>query len=232
MDYFKPNTVVDEFSCVTEQVAKLLQSYNPKLLVEQCETILASDHIHDIKLFSDEQLQQLHNYKDTPSLLQELGHLWSWSNHSMLRVLVGFCGKAIELLDNFDSRLDLFEPITAYPLFEIIPSDVTTRATLSVKFVKCAQILLQDVFNMCSLLINKCGVTRYCLQLIAAQYVQGLDTIYWSIPKCVASLISCKSLQFISSLYDEGVLEITIYPDNVVHPDVSLTCMNVVIYYL
>ena len=211
--YFKPFTVAGEFSHVTEQVTKLLQSLDSKLIVEQCDIMMASD---GIKFFSDNQIKQLNAYSKTPLLLQDLSHLWSWSNHSLLRALVGFCDEAIKLLDEFDCCLDPFEPITSYPVFEILPNDVdvTTKTVFNVKFTKgTSKVTLQDVFNMCSLVTNKYGISQYCLQLIATQQTESFITVYWSIPKCVVNLISNKTLHGISKLYDMGVLEVKIYPD-------------------
>ena len=212
-----PAAVVDEFSYVTEQITQLLQSHDPKVIVEQCKAIMATDHAqhhHGIKLFSDDQIEHLDCYNVSPILLQQVSHLWSWSNHSMLRALVGFCEEAIELLDEFDCHLDPLQPITSYPVFETIPTDPTSQTTLNVKFVKnVAKITLQDVFDMCSLVVNHCGITQYCLQLIATQHGQGFVTIYWSIPKCIVNLISSTVLQHSSKFYDLGVLEVTIYPD-------------------
>ena len=229
-EYLKPSTVADEFSCVTEQITKLLQSHDPEVLVGQCETVIASDHVHGIKFFSDHQISQLKNYKNTPSLLQELSHLWSWSNHSMLRSLVGFCNEAIKLLDKFDSHLDTSEPITSYPVFEIIPTDVTTQTTLKVKFAKdIPKSTLQDVLNICLLVVNQFGITQYCLQFIATQHTQSFTAIYWSIPKCIVNLISSKVLQHSNKFYDLGVHEVAIYPDikiitgNIANPKVSVS---------
>ena len=223
----KPATVTNEFSHVTEQITELLQSRDPKVIVEQCETTMASDH--GIKLFSDNQIERLNHCNSISLLLHELSHLWSWSNHSMLRVLVGFSNEATKLLDEFDCYLDPLQPITSYPVFETIPFDPTSQSTLNVKFVKdVAEITLQDVFDMCSLIVNHCGVTQYCLQLIATQHGQGFVAIYWSIPKCVVNLISSAVLQHSSKFYEMGVLEVAIYPDikiitgSIANPKVSL----------
>ena len=206
-----PAAVADEFSYVAEQITRLLQSHDSKVLVEQCESIMASD---GIKLFSDKQIKQLNRCNDLSVLLHELSHLWSWSNHSMLRVLAGFSDEVIKLLDEFDCHLDPLQPITSYPVFEIIPTDPTSQTTLNVKFSKSiTKITLQDVFDKGSLVVNHCGVTQYCLQLIATQQDKGSVTIYWSIPKCIVNLISSAVLQHSSKLYDLGVLEVTIYPD-------------------
>ena len=213
-EYLKPSTVADEFSCVTEQIMQLLQSHDPKMLVEQCETIMASDHAHGIKFFSKEQVNQLNGYNTTPLLLQELNHLWSWSNHSVLRILVGFCNRAIKLLDNFDCHLDLLQPITSYPVFEVIPTDASLHVTLSVKFTKSTSIFtLQDVFDMCLLIVNHCSITHYCLQLIATQHAQDFITVYWTIPKCVVNLISTTVQQHSNRFYHMGVLQVAMYPD-------------------
>ena len=172
---------------------------------------MASDGIN---FFSDDQIKQLNNYSNTSLLLQDLSHLWSWSNHSVLRVLVGFCPEAIKLLDEFDCRLDPFEPITSYPVFEIIPNDATAQVVLNVKFAEgTSKVTLQDVFDMCSLVVNKCDVTQCCPQLIATQQAQGFITIYWSIPKSVVNLITSKALQYSAKFYDMGILEVKIYPD-------------------
>ena len=206
-----PAAVADEFSYVAEQITGLLQSHDPKVIVEQCETIMASD---GIKFFSDKQIKQLNRCNNISVLLHELSHLWSWSNHSMLRVLAGFSDEVIKLLDEFNCHLDFLQPITSYPVFEIIPTDTTSQTTLSVKFSKSiATTTLQDVFDKCSLVVSYCGVTQYCLQLIATQHSQGFVTVYWSVPKCIVNLISSTVLQHSSKFYDIGVLEVAIYPD-------------------
>ena len=212
MRYFEPSIVADEFSCITKQVIKLFQSHDPKVLVEELEAIMASDK-HDIKLLSDDQVEQLREHSNAQLLLQDINHLWSWSNHSMLRVLVGSCDEAIRLLDKFDCHLDPFEPIASYPVFEIMPTDPTTYTTLNVKAKKLPKITLQDVLDMCSVIVNKCGVTQHCLQLIATKNAHDTIIIYWSIPKCVMNLIISKVLQHNDSFYGMGMVEVEIYPD-------------------
>ena len=123
----------------------------------------------------------------------------------MLRVLVGFCNKAMKLLDEFDCHIDPLEPTTSYPVFEAIPTDAFSQTTLSVKFTKSTSTFtLKDVFDMCSLVVNYCGITHHCLQLIATQCTQEYITVYWSIPKCVIYLISSTVQQYGNRFYDMG----------------------------
>ena len=129
----KPATVTDEFSYVIEQITELLQSHDPKVLVKRCVAIMASDAI---KFFSDNQIKLLNQCNNVSLLFHELSHLWSWSNHSVLRVLVGFSNEAIKLLDKFDLNLDVLQPIESYPIFEIVSTDVMSHTTMNVKFGK------------------------------------------------------------------------------------------------
>lgn len=209
--YFKPFTIADEFSSVVDQVTRLLQPYDPGVLIEQCESIKSSS-VHDISFFSKDQLQQLNEYRNTPLLLQELSHLWSCCNHSVLRVLIGCCDEAVKLLDEFDCHIDPLEPIGSYPLTEVAPVNATTHTTLEIKCNKTSlqEFSLQNAIDIGSLVTDKCDVTQHCLQLLGA--TQGFVTLYWSIPKCVLHLINTKVLQHSSYFHKKGVLEVMIHP--------------------
>ena len=211
LKYFKPSTVADEFSCVVDKITYLLQSYDPRLLVEQCESIMGSD-LHNIKFFSTDQLNQLKEYANTPLLLQELSHLWSWSNHSVLRELVRSCDEAVKLLDEFDCHLDPLEPITSYPASETFPKNPNTHTTLELKcdWNDIHKFSLQTVINLGSLVVNKCDLTQHCPQLLKA--AQGSIMLYWSIPKCVSHLVSNKVLQHCRYFCENGVIEVVIQP--------------------
>lgn len=189
----------------------MLQSYDPRLLVEQCESIMASD-MHGISMFSNDQLNQLKEYTNTPLLLQELSHLWTWSDHSVLRVLVGPCDEAVKLLDEFDCHLDPLEPISSYPASEIAPKNATTQTILEMKCNKddIHEFSLQNVMDMGSLVTNKCDLTQHCLQLLRA--AQGSIILYWSIPKCVSYLVSTTVLQHYNYFCENGILEVVIHP--------------------
>ena len=209
--YLEPSAVADDFLYVTKQITKLFESHDPSMLIEKCEAIMASD-VHNIKFFSKDQIEQLKEYSSTPLLLQGLRHLWSWSNHSVLRVLVESCDEAIELLDGFDCCLNLFKPIASYPMSKIEPTNPTTQTVLTVMFTEdMSGFTLQDVFDMYSLVMKKCGITCYCPQLLSA--TQGFVTIHLSVPTCLVDLISKEVLQYRSYFCSMGILEVGIYPN-------------------
>ena len=82
---------------------------------------------HDIMLFSDDRIKLLteHFHRHVA-----LSLLCTWSDHSILRQLVGLNCDAIELLV---LRLDPFQSIQVYPISnlspDILPTDTSTHKT-------------------------------------------------------------------------------------------------------
>ena len=191
--------------------------------------------VHGITFFSNDQLNQLKEYTNTPLLLHELSHLWSWNNHSILRVLVGSCDEAVKLLDEFDCHIDSFEPISSYPVYKMFPMNATTHTLLEMKCDKenMEMFTLQKVINMGSLIVAKCDLTHHCLQLLRVAH-----KFYWSVPKCVLHLISAKVLQHCNCLYKNGILGVKIHPhiqidiSKMVHLEVSFDTLVQVIVVL
>ena len=212
--YYNPSLVYIAFLFLIDQVSKLLQCYDVKKLVEQCENIMACEE-ENIKLFSDDQIKKMSKCCSTLSLLRNLNYFFSWSNHSILRMLlVESLSEIYKLLDEFDSRLDPLQSIASYPIpyfsSDMIPIDTSTHTLLA---ITCDQELyectLQYVYDMQSVMMEKCHITQHCLQLLA---VRSDPTIfYWTIPKCVVHLIFKQAPQHSEYLYSKGMLEVLIY---------------------
>ena len=183
-------------------------------LFPQCKNLKASD-IHSINLFSAHQIDELSGF-NTPSILVVLSPLFTWSNHSILRALVSCCGKAIKLLDEFDSKMDPLQPVTSFPIpclyCDMIPSDTSTYTILGIRCkIELYESSLQYVYDVQSLMVEKCGITQHCLQLLA---VRSNPTIfYWTIPKHVVYLIDANVPQHNEYLYSQGIFEVMVYPD-------------------
>lgn len=201
------------FLYLIDQISKLLQSYKLELF-PQCKNLKASD-INNINFFSDDQIKQLSGY-NSASILETISPLFTWSNHSVLRALVSCCSKAVELLDEFDSKLDLYKPITSWPIpclyHDMIPSDTGTYTILAVRHkMELHEFSLQCVYDVQSLMVEKCGITQHCLQLLA---VRSNPTIfYWTIPKQVVHLINTNVPQHSEYFYSQGILEVSVYPN-------------------
>ena len=199
------------FLHLIDQLHKLLQVYKLEL-VQQCESLNASDG-HKISLFSAEQLTEL---SECNNLFMKLSPLFSWSNHSLLKILAGCSGEAVKLLDEFDSKLDPHQPVTSYPIpclsSNMIPTDTSTYTILA---VRCDQELyqctLQYVYDVQSVMIEKCDITQHCLQLLAVR--SDPTILYWTIPKCVVDLIKTTVPLHSEYLCSRGILEVLVYPD-------------------
>ena len=202
------------FLYLIDQVAKLLESYKPEL-IQQCNNLKASD-IHNISLFSADKMEKLRMSNNPFILLVMLSPLFSWSNHSILKALVSCSDEASKLLDKFESKLDPLEPITSYPIpclsSNMIPSDTSTYTILAVRCkVELYESSLQYIYDVQSVMIEKCEITQHCLQLLAVR--SDPTILYWTMPKCVVDLINTNVPLHSEYLYSRGILEVLVYPD-------------------
>ena len=212
--YFKCSAVSKEFLKLTDKLNDLMKSCDPKMIIDQCSSLMASD-IHNISVFPDEFIKNLQRYNHTPSLLKILSSFWTWSDHSILRTLLRDNDEALKLLDEYDSQLDPLQNLSSYLLPSpspcMTPCDGSTHTVMA---IKCAQQYhqchLKHVFDVRSLIINKCDITPHCPQLLATN--TGSTVLYWLIPKSVAGLISGRVVEYSSVFYDDGILEVSIFP--------------------
>ena len=213
--YIDPSSVLTVFFQVSDSVAELLASCHVEALVDACDNLMASDK-HFVKYFSDKQMKRLKDCDSSLLLLQRLTIFFTWSNHSILRVLASQCSEAVDILDNFDCRVNSFEPIASYPIpcfsLNMILADTGTHTILA---IRCDQELyectLQYVYDMQSVMMEKCNITQHCLQLLS---VRSNPTIfYWTIPECVVYLINSNAPLYSKYLYSKGILELLVYPD-------------------
>ena len=211
---FKCSSISEKFLKLVERLNELLKHHDPKIIIEHCTNIMASDAC-DTPLFPAEFIKSLQRYNHTPSLLKVLGSFWTWSDHSILRTLLEFDDEALKLLDEYESQLDPLKQLSSYSL--PIPAACMTPcagSTHTVLAVKCAQqyhqCLLKHVFDVRSSIVNKCDITPHCLQLLATN--SGSTVLCWLIPKSVAILIVSKVLLKSHSFFKEGILEVSILP--------------------
>ena len=213
--YIEPSSVCIAFLCLIDQVCGIVQCCDAKTLVKRCDEILACEQAN-IKLFSNIQVEKLKEYNGTLLIMYSLCSTFTWCNHSALRVLLTeLSNEALQLLDEFDSRLDPLQSITSYPIpyysSSMIPNDTSVYTILA---MRCDQELykatLQYVYNIQLLMMETCGVTQHCLQLLACR--SNPTILYWTIPTCVVDLISERVPQHSDYLYSRGVLEVLVYP--------------------
>ena len=213
--YIEASSVLTVYFQVSDTVTELLASCQVEVLLDVCNNLMASDK-HNIKYFSDNQIEKLKNCDSSLLLLQRLSLFFTWSNHSILRVLADHCSEAVNILDDFDCRVDSFELIVSYPIpcfsLSMIPFDSSSHTILA---IRCDQELyecsLQYVYDMQSVMMEKCDITHHCLQLLAVR--SDPTILYWTIPKCVVCLINDSVPLNSEYLYSRGILEVLVYPD-------------------
>ena len=211
----KPSMVVHVFNNVVEFIiTQLSTSSSLEHYLIQCKSLMASD-THRIGMFTDSQLRELDKHSNKMLLLQQLQPLWSWSDHSILEALAGSCDEAVQVLTQFDDHLNHSQLVSAYPIPYVsptmTPSDDAPYTVLAVRYEQLIyQCSLQCVFDVRALLMKTCEITAHCLQLLAAR--ADPTVIYWSIPKCVVSLVVTKVLEYHKAIHDGMISEVCIYP--------------------
>ena len=208
------------FLCLIDQVTKLLQA-NKLELLQQCKALKASD-VHNISLFTDNQIEEL---VGCDSILMNLTSLFTWSNHSILKALASHSAEAVKLLNEFQSKLDPLQSITSYPVpclySNMIPTDTSTYTILAIRCNKELYLCtLQYVYDVQSAMIEKCDITQHCLQLLAVR--SDPTILYWTIPKCVVDLINTNVPLHSEYLYSKGIQELVVYSELVL-----TTCDNI-----
>ena len=208
------SSVLTLFFQVSDSVVRLLGSYHVEVLLNVCRNLMASDK-NAIQFFSNDKIKGLEQC-DSSLLLQRLSLFFTWSNHSILRVLADHCSEAVNILDEFDGWVDTCELIASYPIpcfsLSMIPFDGSTHTIVA---IRCDQELyectLQYVYDMQSVMMEKCNITQHCLQLLAVR--SDPTILYWTIPKCVVSLINDNISLNSEYLYSRGILEVSVHPD-------------------
>ena len=94
----------------------------------------------------------------------------------------------------------------------MIPSDSSAHTILAVRCDKeLYHCTLQYIYDVQSVMVEKCDITQHCLQLLAMRIDPTI--FYWTIPKCVVSLINTNIPLHCQYLYSRGILEVLVYPD-------------------
>ena len=112
--------------------------------------------------------------------------------------------------------IHLRKPVACYPIpnlsSDMIPSDTSSYTILAVRCkVELYECSLQYVYDVQSVMIEKCDITQHCLQLLAVR--SDPTILYWTIPKCVGDLINTNVPLHSEHLYSRRIMEVLVYPD-------------------
>ena len=132
--HLRPSTVERVFQYTVRHVTELLGCCDPELLIKWCKNLMVSD-THQIKLFTADFIDKIRQLKSSPPILKMLSHYCTWSNYSIFKVLAQLSKLALDLLEEFGTRLNTMFPITEYPIrslaVSMLPYDTSSYTVLT-----------------------------------------------------------------------------------------------------
>ena len=212
--YINPTEVEREFLYLSGHVIELLNCCHPELLIKWCENLMISE-THKIKLLTSYNVYKLRQLTTSSAIIKMMNLFWSWSNHSILKSLAKFSEIATNLLEDFDSRLYLNSFITKYPIplpaASMVPHNNNSFTVLTVKCNRKLQVTLQEVYDIQSMIIEKCEITQHALQLLAVQSSPLI--LQWMISKYIVTIIYKNVRKYHNYFATKGITEILIHPN-------------------
>ena len=210
----KSSEVEKEFYYMSGHVIELLSCCYPKLLIKWCENLMASE-THEVKLLPPYSVYRLRKLKTSSAILKMMSIFWSWSNHSILTCLAKFSEIAAALLEDFDQRLYINSSITKYPISppapSMIPHNNNSFTILTLRCSRKLQLTVQVVYDVQSMMIEKCEITQHALQLLAVQ--SSPLVLQWMISKCIVTIINVNVRRHHEYFATKGITEILIHPN-------------------
>ena len=219
-DYFSASSVLLKYLDLCDNLAHLLQSLQSRQLINAISCFVAVDTYDNcVKQFSAKYIKQLSDCSNSIEVLMKLFPYSNWYDHSIIRELLEVCecSEGIHLLDEFDSRIDLMQPITEFPTYApsslIIPGDLSYHTVMATWHKQqLSSLKLCHIGGIKSEMVQMCNLTKYsCLFLAITKSDPAV--IYWLIPRNLLSSISNSVWNFKDGFYVNGILEIAIYPN-------------------
>ena len=214
--HLKPSTVETVFQYAVRHVTELLSCCDPNLFIKWCENLMASD-THQIKLFTANFMDKIKELETLPAILKVISHYWTWSNYSILKVLAQFSKLALDMLEEFGTRLNTMLPVTEYPIgslaVSMFPYDASCYTVLTFEYDHKLNVSLQLVYDVQSLITENCDITQHALLLLAVD--SNPTRLHWMIPRSVVTIVNTKVMEYSQLLFSKRIMKIFIYPTTV-----------------
>ena len=212
-----------KFLNITVQLNKILQNCDSQLFLEACNKLYA--YVSDSKtepLFPSNYIVFLDKIEKQ---FKRLSFLWSWYNCSILRALLEACNcqDGLSLLDEFESQIDLNQPMELFPIprlsSKMAPLLSTTYTLLSIRSEQYHNQLvpLRYMRKVATILVEALRISQQILQPLAVQPAPLI--MHWMIPKCIVPHINKEIHKYVNLLRSNGILEITTYPNIALYLD-------------
>ena len=171
------------------------------------------------KLFTDSFIKKLFKCSCSSLLRTYLLPFNTWLDNTILVEVVTASEEndTLELLGKFNSRIDVTQSITLYPIPKfsqlIIPLDDCEHTIVATETLQnCSESTLKDIADVKEFLTSHWELTAHALQLVAIDYHH--NCMYWMIPKQVKSLIEDKLSQGQHELQHRGIFMTVLLPNS------------------
>ena len=207
------------------QIKKILQKCDKQVFLEACNKLYA--YYSQSKVESLLPSDIFSSIDTTEVILNRLSFLWSWHNCSVIRTLLEACNckDGLTLLDEFESQIDLNQPIELFPIprlsSKMTPSSSSSYTVLSIRseLYQDQKAPLRYTREIAAILKKTFGISEHALQLLAVELTPL--TMYWMIPKSIVTFISREIHKYADILRYTGLLEISAYPSVILFPEVN-----------
>ena len=217
--FFAAKTVHIRFLNLASQLKHKLKDHDPQNFLEACYKLTAG--VKTIPLVPSEYLEDLGD-ADTSKIFSRLSFLWTWNDHSILRVLLEACDcqDGIKMLDEFESQIDTSQPMELFPIpspsAKMAPSSSSAYTVLFIrrKHDHGELVPLHCISDIVTIMVEKFGISLHALQLLAGQANNPL-ILYWVILKTVVPVIHSGINEHLNFLKENMFTDIVIYPSTV-----------------
>ena len=220
--FFAARTVHIRFLNLVSQLKHKLKDHDPQNVLEACCKLTASvSNLKTIPLVPSEYIEDLGD-ADTSKIFSRLSFLWTWNDHSILRVLLEACNcqDGIKMLDEFESQIDTSQPMELFPIpppsAKMAPSSSSAYTVLFIrkKHDHGELVPLHCISDIVTIMVEKFGISLHALQLLAGQANNPL-ILYWMILKSVVPVIHSGINEHLNFLKENKFIDIVIYPSTV-----------------
>ena len=216
LQHTKPSDVDKKFRQAVRNIKKHLEHCDVQDLVTDFNI-----SANDIPYFSDEVKKKLHKCETIKDLFVRLSPYIRWNKRDVLWVLVeaSDCEAAVDELNGFEAWLDTSKSIINYPIPQasssICPdpnSDMTMVTMKANKDLKAVTYKEVEQYQNTVAKVGKVSSKAFDLQATNP----GSSILYWLLPKSAVKSFEENIRSNLDSLYDQGILEISLDPNIVI----------------
>ena len=206
------------FQTTVRNIRKHLRQCNVQELVTNFNTVVNKEKFPN---FKDRVKEKLYRCRTIGDIFARISPFYNWKDRKVLKALmeVSDCPEAITELKQFEAQLDYGQPAISFPIpspsSDICPDPESDVMIVSVKSNQdLNKITLKGLDDITDTIVQAGKIHEGSLELQAKN--PGSSILYWLLPKSVVKSFEENVRNNLDSLYDQGILEISLDPNIVI----------------